>query len=59
MRGGMEQLRRTKRRTKRKTNKKDPPCMLNAWGIWVANPVDYDTRDGCTRLGAGVSAMRL
>ena len=25
----------------------------------MANPVDYDTRDGCTRLGAGKGSLHL
>ena len=25
--------------------------------VILANPVDYDTRDGCTRLGAEMGAM--
>ena len=27
--------------------------------LYAANPVYFDTRDGCTRLGAGLGAMHL
>jgi len=34
------------------------PRYKRGWA-YLANPVDYDTRDGCTWLGAGMGAMHL
>ena len=34
-------------------------ALYQNMGDLMANPVDYDTRDGCTRLGAGAGAMHL
>lgn len=32
-------------------------ALYENWCPVMANPVDYDTRDGCTMLGAGMGAM--
>ena len=41
--------------TPSRSKQKSPPNKGQAFCL--ANPVDYDTRDGCTRHGAGMGAM--